>query len=78
MLHTRGEVMPDGNGKAGRLVGSCWDVTDLWQTTERFEHTISALTATLEATADGILVGDRDGRVAAAQPALPGAVAVAG
>jgi PAS domain S-box-containing protein len=65
MLHTRGEVMPDGAGKAGRLVGSCWDVTDRWQATERLEHTISALTATLEATADGILVGDRDGRVAA-------------
>jgi PAS domain S-box-containing protein len=65
MLHTRGEVMPDGNGKAGRLVGSCWDVTDRWQATDRLEHTISTLTATLEATADGILVGDRVGRVAA-------------
>jgi PAS domain S-box-containing protein len=65
MLHTRGEVMPDGNGKAGRLVGSCWDVTERWHATDRLEHTISTLTATLEATADGILVGDREGRVAA-------------
>jgi len=65
MLHTRGEVMPDGNGKAGRLVGSCWDVTERWHATDQLEHTVSTLTATLEATADGILVGDRDGRVAA-------------
>jgi len=65
MLHTRGEVMPDGNGKAGRLIGSCWDVTDRWHATERLEHTVSTLTATLEATADGILVGDRQGQVSA-------------
>ena len=65
MLHTRGEVLPDSEGKAGRLVGSCWDVTDRWQATEQLEHTVSTLTATLEATADGILVGDRDGRVSA-------------
>jgi len=64
MLHTRGEVMADGAGKAARLVGSCWDVTDLWEATERLEHTVSMLKATLEATADGILVGDRDGKVA--------------
>jgi PAS domain S-box-containing protein len=65
MLHTRGEVMPDGNAKAGRLVGSCWDVTDRWHATERLEHTVSTLSATLEATADGILVGDRRGTVSA-------------
>ena len=65
MLHTRGEVLPDTEGRAGRLVGSCWDVTDRWQATEQLEHTVSTLKATLEATADGILVGDRQGRVSA-------------
>jgi PAS domain S-box-containing protein len=65
MLHTRGEVLPDTEGKAGRLVGSCWDVTDRWEATEQLEHTVSTLKATLEATADGILVGDRSGRVSA-------------
>ena len=64
MLHTRGEVIGDATGRAARLVGSCWDVTDRWQATEALEATITALRATLEATADGILVGDRDGRVA--------------
>ena len=65
MLHTRGEVLPDIEGKAGRLVGSCWDVTDRWQATEKLEHTVSTLQATLEATADGIIVGDRQGKVSA-------------
>ncbi len=65
MLHTRGEVLPDIEGRAGRLVGSCWDVTDRWRATQQLEQTVSTLKATLEATADGILVGDRDGRVAA-------------
>jgi PAS domain S-box-containing protein len=64
MLHTRGEVLPGADGKAARLVGSCWDITDRWQATQALEHTVSTLQATLEATADGILVGDRQGRVA--------------
>ena len=65
MLHTRGEVLADGAGKAARLVGSCWDVTDCWRATQQLEHSVSTLTATLEATADGILVGDRAGKVSA-------------
>ena len=65
MLHTRGEVLPDVEGRAGRLIGSCWDITDRWQATQHLEQTVSTLKATLEATADGILVGDREGRVAA-------------
>jgi PAS domain S-box-containing protein len=65
MLHTRGEAIPDASGKTGRLVGSCWDVTDRWEAMQRLEHTVSTLTATLEATADGILVGDRGGKVSA-------------
>ena len=64
MLHTRGEVMGDDTGRAVRLVGSCWDVTDRWEVTHALESTVAALRATLEATADGILVGDCDGRVA--------------
>jgi PAS domain S-box-containing protein len=63
MLHTRGEVMPGPDGKPARLVGSCWDVTEHWQATAALEHSVSTLTATLNATADGILVGDRHGKV---------------
>jgi PAS domain S-box-containing protein len=65
MLHTRGEAIADGSGRAARLVGSCWDITDRWQATRKLERTVSTLTATLEATADGILVGDRRGKVSA-------------
>jgi PAS domain S-box-containing protein len=64
MLHTRGEAVPGADGKAERLIGTCWDVTERWHATVALEHTVSTLTATLEATADGILVGDRKGRVA--------------
>src|SRR6185312_13659211 len=65
MLHTRGEVIAGADGKAARLVGSCWDVTDRWQATSELERSVSTLTAILEATADGILVGDQMGKVAA-------------
>jgi PAS domain S-box-containing protein len=64
MLHTRGEVIGDETGRAARLVGSCWDVTDRWEAMQKLESTVAALRATLEATADGILVGDPEGRVA--------------
>jgi PAS domain S-box-containing protein len=65
MLYTRGEAISDGGtNRADRLVGSCWDVTDRWEAMQRLEHTVSMLRSTLEATADGILVGDRDAQVA--------------
>lgn len=65
MLHTRGEAIPGPDGAAIRMVGSCWDVTDRWEATNRLERSISLLSATLEATADGILVIDNDRKVAA-------------
>jgi len=65
MLHTRGEVVCEADGTPARLVGSCWDITDRWKATESLEHTVSTLRATLEATADGILVGDRKGTISA-------------
>jgi PAS domain S-box-containing protein len=65
MLHTRGDVVADADGTPVRLVGSCWDVTDRWEATQKLEQSISLLRSTLEATADGILVVDRAGKVAA-------------
>jgi two-component system, NarL family, sensor histidine kinase UhpB len=38
MLHTRGEVVGDAAGRAARLVGSCWDITDRWEATRRGER----------------------------------------
>jgi PAS domain S-box-containing protein len=65
ILHTRGDVVSDEHGKVVRMVGSCWDVTELRQATSRLERTISLLHAVIEATADGLLVVDREGAVAA-------------
>ena len=65
MLHTRGDVVADGDGRPIRLVGSCWDVTDRWEATRRLEHSISLLQSTLESTADGILVVNLPGTVTA-------------
>jgi PAS domain S-box-containing protein len=65
MLHTRGDVVGDGDGKPLRLVGSCWDVTERWEATRRLERSISLMQSTLEATADGILVVDLPGKVTA-------------
>jgi PAS domain S-box-containing protein len=50
----------------GQPVGRVWtfrDVTEHRVAEEDVEHTLSLLRATLEATADGILVVDREGRI---------------
>jgi PAS domain S-box-containing protein len=65
MLHTQGDVITDENGKAVRLVGSCWDVTDLKEAISNLNYAGSLLEATIEATADGILVVDCKGKVTA-------------
>jgi signal transduction histidine kinase len=59
MLHTRGDVFADSHGKVLRLAGACWDITDLWESRRALERSLSLLTATLESTADGLLVVDR-------------------
>ena len=65
MLHTRGDVIADERGKPLRIVGSCWDVTELKDTTQNLKAALSLLEATINATADGILVVDREGKVTA-------------
>lgn len=64
MLHTRGDVIVSTAGSR-KVVGSCWDITTQHETMEELRQTVSLLEATLGATADGILVVDRDERVAA-------------
>ncbi len=65
VLHNAGAVVRDESGAAVRVVGSCWDVTVSHETTERLRRSLSLLEATLDATADGILVVDLQGRVVA-------------
>ena len=62
-LHTRGEVIEDADGHAVRVVGSCWDVTELTEAAKTRERLLSLLQATIEATTDGTLVVDRDRKV---------------
>jgi PAS domain S-box-containing protein len=62
MLHTRGDVLVDTAGKPTRMLGSCWDITDRWETSRALERTTSLLQATLDATVDGIIVVDAQGK----------------
>jgi PAS domain S-box-containing protein len=62
-LRTKGEVFKDGEGRAVRLVGSCWDVTELADASRAREHLLSLLRATIESTDDGMLVVDLDRKV---------------
>jgi len=46
-----------------RMAGTSWDVSELTGATRKHERALSLLQTTLEATADGILVVDRTGKV---------------
>jgi signal transduction histidine kinase/PAS domain-containing protein len=62
MLHTRGDVIVGADGRPERLLGVCWDTTDHWQASLALERTTSLVRATLDATADGVLVVDAAGQ----------------
>jgi len=57
-------VLKNAEGKTTGSVGVFTDVTERRQDRERIERSLSLLHATLESTADGILVVDNDRRVA--------------
>lgn len=61
MLHTRGKRVAGAQGGALRLIGTCWDVTESWEAERELAQSVSLLRATLESTADGLLVVDRSG-----------------
>jgi signal transduction histidine kinase/PAS domain-containing protein len=63
IFHARSRVVTDGQGKVVRLIGCFQDVTESRLTTRALEESVSLLRATLEATADGILVANLEGRV---------------
>lgn len=60
ILHTRGDVLVDGDGNPQRMLGTCWDVTAQSETQVALERTASLLQATLESTADGVVVVARE------------------
>lgn len=63
VLHTRGKVIEDANGKPVQMAGVSWDITEQWEVNERLEHAVSLLESTIESTADGLLVVDTAGKV---------------
>jgi len=63
VLHTRGDVTMDEHGRPTRVTGCCWDVTELKEAMANLERARSLLEATIEATADGLLVVDLSGKV---------------
>jgi PAS domain S-box-containing protein len=77
MLHTRGDVITDGAGQVVRMVGCCWDVTARWEATRELERTAAQLQATLDGTADGVLVVDAEDRVVRCNPPFVALFAVA-
>lgn len=62
-LFTSGEVICDERGQRERMVGVCHDITERKQIEEQLQHSVSLLHATIEATADGILVIDSDRKI---------------
>ncbi len=69
MLHTRGEVIPDRDGRGARLVGSCWDITDRWEALRRAEEARTEAEGArremeniLGRVADGFVAVDREYR----------------
>ena len=63
VLHTRGDVITDENGQPVSVAGCCWDTTELNEATDNANRARSLLEATIDATADGILVVDTSARV---------------
>jgi PAS domain S-box-containing protein len=64
-VHARGDVIRDELGEPVRVVGSCWDVTEMKESIRKLEHAVSRWEAALDATAEGILVVDTEGVISA-------------
>jgi len=63
VLHSRGDVIVDERGKPLRMVGTCWDVTDQKELIRKLEQAVARWEATVNATAEGILVVGLDGKI---------------
>ncbi|MES2921073.1 MAG: PAS domain-containing protein [Verrucomicrobiota bacterium] len=63
-IDSTGEFVCDDEGKPLRMIGTVRDITKRKQVEEALNHSLSLLRATLESTADGLLVVDSDGKIA--------------
>ncbi|MDX2090630.1 MAG: ATP-binding protein [Kofleriaceae bacterium] len=64
-LHTSVIVIADEAQRPVKMIGACLDLTEWADTQRKLERSISLLEATIESTADGILVVDLAGNVVA-------------
>lgn len=62
-LFTCGEVMRDEAGDPERMIGVCHDITERKQIEDKLQQSVSLLNATIEATADGILVVNAERKI---------------
>jgi diguanylate cyclase (GGDEF)-like protein/PAS domain S-box-containing protein len=63
-LHCRGKVTDVVNGRAVSISGTAQDITDRKRAEAELREALSLLSATLESTADGLLVVDGQGSIA--------------
>ncbi|MDB4957229.1 MAG: Sensory box histidine kinase [Myxococcales bacterium] len=63
LLFSRVDLIKDRDGHPLRMIGSSWDVTELRTIDQDIEGSPWLLRATLDATADGLLVVDRVGNI---------------
>jgi PAS domain S-box-containing protein len=57
-------VIQDSSGKPVSMLGVARDITERKQAEEILQYSLSLLTASLESTADGLLIVDRQGKIA--------------
>ncbi len=53
----------DPDGRVTQVIGTAWDTTERKESELQLQQTVSRMLATLESTADGILVVDLEGRI---------------
>jgi PAS domain S-box-containing protein len=63
IIHARGEVFHDRNGKPVRMVGTCHDITERSKAAAELEFANNLLTTQIENSPDGILVADAKRKV---------------
>jgi len=62
-FYVKAEVELDKNNRPGKVIGVTLDITERKKAEEEILYSISLLKASLESTADGILVVDNDGKI---------------
>lgn len=62
-VDSMGDVVFDNEGRPLRMIGTARDITKRKQAEEALNHSLSLLRATLESTADGLLVIDPTGKI---------------